>query len=60
MTVERALALSWYMMVLLQTLCYSKAKEGPSNISRAYYLNQLGWDFLKWQMISVIYDFEVI
>lgn len=59
MTVERALALSWYMMVLLQTLCYSKAKEGPSNISRDY-LNQLGWNFLKWQMISVIYDFKVI
>jgi len=35
----------------LHTLHDFKGKEDPS-ISRANQLNQLGWDFLKWQVIS--------
>lgn len=49
---ESALALLKYMVPPLHTLHVFKAKEEPSNISRVNYLNQLGWGFPKWQMIS--------
>lgn len=52
MILERALALLKYVVLPLHTLHDFKAKEESSNISRANYVNQLGWDFLKWQMIS--------
>lgn len=51
MILEHALALLKYVMVPLHTLHDFKAKD-PSNIRRAKYWNQLGWDFLKWQIIS--------